>query len=143
MPTVTLLGTMRLGAEPFCDRCGAGATVSFNWSDAREQPGRNGATDVSNFIRWKPLRRGYLYRCNVCESVWHLDGDAARMTYVDDQRLKLIFAWDREPIRLPDDIAEFAAGSVRPRPTCTEMARRGGSHRVRFARNPVRHSKQR
>lgn len=106
MAAFTVLGTSRLGSESTCDMCGAGATISFNWSYAQE---RRSAADVARielFAEWRSLRRGTLYRCRICQAVWHLDSRAERMTHVNDGRIELVLAWDSAPIALPPDLLQ-------------------------------------
>lgn len=105
MPAFTVLGTSRLGAEPACSACGAGATVSFNWSYAQERRSAEDVERIKLFAEWKSLRRGALYHCRVCQAVWHLDGRSERMTHVNDGRIELVLAWDAASITLPPDLA--------------------------------------
>lgn len=104
MSGFTILGTSRLGAEPACDACGAGATVSFNWRYAQERRSAEDVERINLFAAWKNLRRGKLYRCLACQAVWHLDGDSERMTHVNDERIELVLAWNAAPITLPADL---------------------------------------
>lgn len=104
MTAFTVLGTSRLGAEPDCDACGAGATVSFNWGFAQERRSAEDVERINLFSVWKSLRRGALYRCRVCQTVWHLDSHSERMTHVDERRIELVLAWDAAPITLPPDL---------------------------------------
>ncbi len=101
---ITTVDTRRVGAVPRCEACGAGATLWFNWSYAqgRDQPEDRARTSV--FSIWRPLRRGQLYRCSVCQEVWHLDGNAETMTYVEEERLLLVLKWNNEPISIPTAI---------------------------------------
>lgn len=104
MSAFTTLGTSRLGIEPNCEACGAGATVWFNWAFAHEGGKSEYADRLEAFIQWRPLRRGSLYRCKVCDEVWHLDGASQTMTHVSSARLPLVLEWDRQPIILVDSI---------------------------------------
>lgn len=104
MTGFTTVGTSRLGAEPNCIVCGAGATVFFNWAFAHERGSPEDIERVAPFVRWKLLRRGSLYRCNSCNEVWHLDGADQTMTYVSSARLPLVLEWDRQPITLPEEM---------------------------------------
>lgn len=104
MSAFTTIGTSRLGVEPNCKACGAGATVSFNWGFAHERDSPEDAERVAPFIRWELLRRGSLYRCDLCSEVWHLDGGGQTMTYVSSARLSLVREWDRSPIELTGDL---------------------------------------
>ena len=104
MSAFTVFGTSRLGAEPTCAACGAGATISFNWGYAQERRSPEDVERINLFAAWKSLRRGALYRCRVCQTVWHLDGRSERMTHVDEQRLELVLAWDAAPITLTPDL---------------------------------------
>lgn len=103
MSAFTTLSTSRLGVEPNCKACGAGAVVSFNWAFAHERGAPEDTQRVAPFIHWKSLRRGSLYRCDVCHEVWHLDGAGHTMTYVSSTRLPLVLEWDREPIKLTEE----------------------------------------
>lgn len=105
MSVFTVLGTSRLGAEPRCEACGAGATVSFNWGHAQQRRSAEDAERIKPFTIWRELRRGQLYRCRVCQGYWHLDGNADRMTYVENARIELVLAWDAGPISLPSNLS--------------------------------------
>lgn len=102
MSNFTMLGTTRLGVQPRCEPCGAGATISFNWRYAQERGSAEDLKQISLFSPWKTLRVGSLYRCNVCNEVWHLDGGGERMTHVAPERLDLVLAWDRSAIELSE-----------------------------------------
>jgi hypothetical protein len=102
----TILGTSRLGVEPRCHACGAGARVSFNWRCANELSSQENLSLISSFAYWKELRRGVLYRCKVCDEVWHLDGNAEELTHVQPERLSLVLDWNREPIPLLPSISD-------------------------------------
>ena len=102
MSGFTMLGTTRLDAQPRCEACGAGATISFNWRYAQERRSPEDLKQISLFSLWKVLRVGSLYRCHVCNEVWHLDGGGERMTHVAPERLDLVLAWDRAAIELPE-----------------------------------------
>jgi hypothetical protein len=115
MSAFTVVGTSRLGVEPQCLSCGAGATVSFNWAFARERGSAEDRARVTHFQLWRPLRRGELFRCGICHAVWHLDGAAELMTQVSDDRLSLVFEWDRRPITLsPEQDAQLNAIGATP-----------------------------
>jgi hypothetical protein len=104
MSAFTTVGTSRLGVDPSCTACGAGEVVSFNWAFAHERRSLEDMERIAPLVRWKSLRRGELYRCDVCDEFWHLDGSGQTMTHVSSTRLTLILAWDREPIKLADDL---------------------------------------
>lgn len=104
MSSFTTVGASRLGVEPNCTACGAGATLSFNWAFAHERGSPKNAERIAPLVRWKSLRRGWLYQCKVCHEVWHLDGGGQTMTHVSSARLPLVLDWDREPIKLADDL---------------------------------------
>lgn len=104
MSAFTLLGTSRLGAEPRCHACGAGASVSFNWRYAHERGSPEDLKQIALFSLWKRLRRGSLYRCRICDEVWHLDSYSERMTHVEPDRLDLVLEWDREAINLAEHL---------------------------------------
>lgn len=89
----TILGTSRLGIEPRCHACGAGASLSFNWGYANQRRSPEDLRQMALFASWRPLRRGTLYRCSVCDEVWHLDERAERMTHVESGRLPLVLEW--------------------------------------------------
>ena len=108
MSAFTVIGTSRLGVEPSCTACGAGASVSFNWAYARKRGASEDKERIALFALWRPLRRGQLHRCRMCQAIWHLDGDAQDMTHVENERLDLVLAWDREPIGVPPDIVAIA-----------------------------------
>src|SRR4051794_12214614 len=97
---VTPVKTSRLGAEPDCKACGAGAIVSFNWALANGGGVLSDEERVAPFAHWTSLRRGSLYRCTVCDEAWHLDGREQTMTHVSAARLNLILEWDRRSINL-------------------------------------------
>lgn len=101
----TLLGTSRLGVEPRCQECGAGSSLSFNWQYANERRSPEDLRQIGLFVDWRELRRGKLYRCSICDEVWHLDKDAQRMTHVQAERLPLVLAWSAETIALPGAIS--------------------------------------
>jgi hypothetical protein len=105
MSGFTVLNTARLGADPRCAACGAGALISFNW---RYAAGRQSSSDLpqrSSFGPWMPLRQGSLYHCRTCGEAWHLDSKSERMTYVVPARVDLVLAWNREAIGLPEHLA--------------------------------------
>lgn len=104
MSSFTLLGTTRLDAQPHCEACGAGATISFNWRYARERRSAEDLKQISLFSPWNTLRVGSLHRCNACNEVWHLDGGGERMSHVAPERLDLVLAWDHAAIELPDHL---------------------------------------
>src|SRR5262245_2739333 len=104
MAAITIVGTSRLGAEPRCRSCGAGATMSFNWAYLNKRANYEDNARIALFAVWRTLRRGVLYRCGVCQQCWHLDGDRKTMTHVADERLRLVLDWDRECIRLSDEL---------------------------------------
>lgn len=104
MPAFTSVSTSRLGAEPTCETCRAGGVVSFNWDFAQERGSAEDLDRVAPFVPWKDLRRGTLFRCNVCGQVWHLDGGGQIMTHVADERLPLVLQWNEEPIALTEDL---------------------------------------
>lgn len=97
----TVMGTSRLGIEPRCHACGAGASLWFSWRHAHERRSQEDLRRISPFECWRALRRGKLYKCSVCDEVWHLDEDAERMTHVESKRLPLVLDWSREAIALP------------------------------------------
>lgn len=115
MSAFTTVGTSRLGVDPACAACGAGATVSFNWVFAHQRGSPQDKERIAPLERWKSLRRGELYRCNVCHEVWHLDGGGKTMTHVSSARLPLVLAWDRAPIKLADDL-EVRLEQIGPTP---------------------------
>jgi len=115
MSAFTTLGTSRLGVEPNCEACGAGATVWFNWAFAHEGGSSEYADRRAAFTQWKLLRRGALYRCNLCDEVWHLDGADQMMTHVGAARLPLVLEWDRQPITLATSI-ETRLDQIGPTP---------------------------
>lgn len=115
MSAFTTVGTSRLGVEPNCTACGAGAAISFNWAFAHERGSPEDAERIAPFTSWKSLRRGWLYRCSVCHEVWHLDGGGQTMTYVSSARLPLVLEWDREPIKLTEDL-EARLDQIGPTP---------------------------
>lgn len=114
----TVLDTSRLGVEPRCQACGAGASVSFNWRYANERRCPEDLSRIQLFVDWMELRRGSLHRCSVCNEVWHLDGNAERMTHVDPQRLPLILEWNKAAIVLPPSVALTVQG-IGPTPPDT------------------------
>lgn len=79
--------------------------MSFNWRYANERRSPEDLSQIALFAYWKELRRGTLYRCRVCDEVWHLDGDAERMTHVQSERLPLVLDWNRKPIVLPPAVS--------------------------------------
>lgn len=81
-----------------------GSDSLVNWAFAHERGSPEDGERVAPFTRWKLLRRGSLYRCNVCHEVWHLDGGGQTMTHVSSARLPLVLEWDREPIVLSDEL---------------------------------------
>lgn len=118
MSAFTTIGTSRLGVEPNCKVCGAGASISFNWGFAHERGSPEDAERVAPFTLWKLLRRGSLYRCNICHEVWHLDGSGQTMTHVGSARLPLVLGWDRQPIELRKDL-EARLEQIGPTPPDT------------------------
>ena len=104
MAAFTILGTSRLAGEANCSSCGAGATLSFSWVFAQERRRPEDAERLASIIKWQSLRRGWLYRCHACHEVWHLDGGGQTMTHVNSAKLPIVFEWDREPIRLADEL---------------------------------------
>jgi hypothetical protein len=101
----TALGSSRLGAEPRCDACGAGASVWFNWQYANERQSPEDLSRIANYAHWRELRRGKLYHCRICKEVWHLDGGAELLTHVKSERLPLILDWDRLETALPPSLS--------------------------------------
>ena len=126
-PSVTLMGTSRLGVEPRCKECGAGASLSFNWRYANERRSPEDLRSLGLFVHWRELRRGQLYRCSICDEVWHLDEDAERMTHVQSERLPLLLAWSAETIALP---AAISAVIQRIGPTPPDLYGNGRERRV-------------
>lgn len=104
MSAFTNMATSRLGVEPNCRACGAGATVSFNWAYAQERGNSEDVERIAPFIQWRSLRRGSLYRCNVCDEAWHLDGAEQTITHVHSLRLPLVLEWDQQPIALAKEV---------------------------------------
>ncbi len=104
MSAFTTVSTSRLGVEPNCKACGAGATVSFNWAFAHEQGNPEDVERIAPLIQWRSLRRGTLYRCNLCDEVWHLDGAEQTITHVHSLRLPLVLEWDQHPIALTKEV---------------------------------------
>lgn len=105
MSAFTVLGTSRLGVEPRCTACGAGATTYFNWRYAQERRSEEDLERIALFEPWQSLRKGSLYRCRTCQASWHLDNLATRMTHVEDSRLSLVLDWNAGPINLPAHLA--------------------------------------
>jgi hypothetical protein len=114
----TILGTSRLGVEPQCKACGAGASVSFNWRYANERRSSEDLSRIKLFVEWMTLRRGSLHHCSVCRAVWHLDGNAERMTFVDAERLPLVLEWNQTAIVLSPAVA-LAVQRIGPTPPDT------------------------
>lgn len=104
MTGVTIVETSRLGVEPSCEACSAGAVMSFNWAFAHERGASEDVERAAPFTLREVLRRGSLYRCSVCNEVWHLDGQDQTMTHVGPARLLLVLQWDREPIELVESL---------------------------------------
>lgn len=123
----TLLGTSRLGVEPSCQACSAGALVSFNWRYANERRSPEDLSHIGLFGDWQELRRGQLHRCRVCDEVWYLDGDAERMTHVQSERLSLVLEWKAAIITLP---AAISAVIQRIGPTPPDVYGNGREQRV-------------
>lgn len=115
MSAFTIVGTSRLGAEPICKACGAGATLDFNWAFAHERNGPEDVERIEPFILWKSLRRGSLHRCNICDEVWHLDGAEQTMTHVHSTRLPLVLEWDQQQITLAKEV-EVQLEQIGPTP---------------------------
>jgi len=103
MSAFTTVSTTRLGAEPTCGACGAGAGISFNWAFAHEQSRGNDLDRTAAFAAWMDLRRGTLFRCNVCHQAWHLDGREQTMTHVAEERLSLVLEWNKATDALTKD----------------------------------------
>ena len=103
MSAVAIVSTSRLGADPTCNACRAGEITSFNWAFANERGTADDVDRVAPFVPWKELRRGRLFRCNVCHQVWHLDSRSQLMTHVTEERLPLVLKWNEEPIALTED----------------------------------------
>ena len=103
MSAFTTVSTSRLGAEPTCEACRAGGMISFNWAFAQERGSAEDLDRIAPLVLWKDLRRGRLFRCNVCHQVWHLDGRGQIMTHVAQERLPLVLKWDEEPILLTEE----------------------------------------
>lgn len=103
MPAFTAVSSSRLGAEPTCQACRAGGVVWFNWAFTQERESAEDQARLAAFVPWRGLRRGTLFRCIVCDEVWHLDGRGQGMTHVPGERLPLVFGWDEEPICLTED----------------------------------------
>jgi hypothetical protein len=123
----TVLETSRIGVEPGCGACGAGAFVSLNWRTANERRSPEDLSQIAQFAQWEALRRGALYRCRACNEVWHLDGDAAWMTHVQAERLPLVFGWNRAPLILPPDLCDIIE---RIGPTPPDLYGNGKERRV-------------
>ena len=100
MSDFVVTSTSRLGVDQGCMACGAGATISFNWALAIERKSSDDAKRGAPFVYWRSLRRGSLYRCNVCDEVWHLDGEGQLMTHVNSARLTVVMDWNREALKL-------------------------------------------
>lgn len=115
MSAFTIVGTSRLGVDPNCQACGAGATVSFNWAFAHERGSPEDVERITAFILWRSLRRGSLYRCSVCDEVWHLDGAEQTITHVRSTRLPLVLEWDQQPVTLTKEV-EVQLEQIGPTP---------------------------
>lgn len=102
----TVTSTSRLGVDPSCQACGAGAVLSFDWRYANERRDPDDLKRIEPLTHWMELRRGSLFRCQQCSEVWHLDGNAKLMTQVEPGRLPLVLDWNRKPIVLPADVME-------------------------------------
>ncbi|MGE5502467.1 MAG: hypothetical protein ACM3W4_11135 [Ignavibacteriales bacterium] len=102
MSAFTVIGTSRLGVEPTCGVCRAGATTSFNWGYAKQQPEQKSL--IAAFRHWQDLRRGSLYRCEACNECWHLNDDQREMTHVAADRLSLVLAWNQQAITLSHEM---------------------------------------
>lgn len=103
MSSITTQGNSRLGANPTCTLCGAGAIISLNWALAREHRRAQDVERLSAFISWRRLRRGELFQCEACHELWHLDGGCQILTHISPARLPLILEWDRQSIKLRED----------------------------------------
>jgi hypothetical protein len=126
-PPFTMLGSSRLGVEPHCPACRAGASVWFNWRFANERRSPEDLSRIAHFLHWKDLRRGVLYRCRLCDEVWHLDGDAEQMTHVQSERLALVLDWNRETPKLSTAVS---ARVERIGPTPPDVYGNGKERRV-------------
>ena len=100
------MSASRLGVDPSCQACGAGAVLSFDWRSANERRDPDDLKKMEPLTHWMELRRGSLFRCQQCSEVWHLDGNAKLMTQVEPGRLPLVLDWNRKPIVLPADVME-------------------------------------
>jgi hypothetical protein len=127
MSLFTSLGSSRLGAEPSCTACGAGAQIGFNWEYYQQHNDPEHRERIAVLAPWQNLRRGWLYRCGSCQEVWHLDGSSSWMTHVSSERLPLVLEWNRAPIQLSDDMEAALAGI---RPTPPDMYGNGKERRV-------------
>ena len=123
----TAMGTSRLGVEPRCQACGAGASLWFSWRHAHERRSPEDLRSISLFAYWRALRRGKLYKCSLCDEVWHLDEDAKRMTHVGSERLPLVLDWNREASALPAAMSDVVR---RIGPTPPDVYGNGSEHRV-------------
>lgn len=121
------MGTSRLGVEPLCQACGAGASLWFSWRHAHERRSSEDLRRISPFVYWRALRRGKLYKCGVCDEVWYLDEDEVRMTHVESNRLPLVLDWNREASSLPAAMSDVVR---RIGPTPPDVYGNGSEHRV-------------
>ncbi|MFC3673805.1 hypothetical protein ACFOOT_20495 [Novosphingobium pokkalii] len=70
---------------------------------------------IQQLVHWIELRRGSLHQCIVCSEVWHLDGNAERMTHVHPKRLPLVLEWNKAEIVLPPSVV-ITVESIGPTP---------------------------
>jgi hypothetical protein len=89
--------------------------MSFNWGYATKRRSKEDMAQIALFEPWQTLRRGSLYKCRRCQALWHLDGQAERMTHVDSSRLDLVLAWNADPISLPEHLVS-AVEDIGPTP---------------------------
>jgi hypothetical protein len=94
-----------------CEACQAGRLETFSVGHAERQseadaqdPIGNARQALGSLTIWQPLRRGALYRCEVCGRPWHFEEQGGQMTNIPEDRVALVLRWSRGPIMLPATI---------------------------------------
>lgn len=117
----TQVSASYLGVAPKCKLCGAGSTISFNWSYAKEtqrseqrwaalhklkdsfswltsKKEERSERDLSVFVRLRDLRYGALFECQICKQPWYLYGEPEFMNFIPQDRMGIIENWNNQPI---------------------------------------------
>ena len=87
-------------APKVCDHCQRGSLISYTLTAAKTRDNPQTAKAATSLKHYRKLRFGAIYRCRHCRAAWHYNPDSDRMSFIQDQSLKLIRQWNRRPITL-------------------------------------------